>query len=94
MRVLVVYDVSDDSRRLRLSRELERMGLSRVQRSAFVGPGGLAVAKEAARAAAQLVDDSTDVVHVVLLSEVEWANALVVGRPLAAPRVAEVTLLG
>lgn len=93
MMVLVVYDVSDDSRRLRLARELQRMGLSRVQRSAFVGRGGLAVAKEAARASAQLVEEATDVVHVVLPSDAQWLNAFVVGRPLAAPKVAGVTLL-
>ncbi len=35
--VVVVYDISDDSLRLRVAKFLSRMGLSRVQRSVFTG---------------------------------------------------------
>jgi len=37
MKLLVVYDVSDNGKRTRLSNELKRFGLSRIQRSAFQG---------------------------------------------------------
>ncbi|MGC9113402.1 CRISPR-associated endonuclease Cas2 [Acidilobus sp.] len=85
--LLVIYDVSDNSRRLRLSKELERMGLSRVQRSAFVGPGGSALFKELSSRVVATVNRSDDVVHMVRVSEAEWASAVVIGRPVTGPEV-------
>ena len=35
---LVIYDIRDNKLRLEVSRFLKRVGLSRIQRSAFAGP--------------------------------------------------------
>lgn len=37
MMTLVIYDISDDSVRLRISNLCKRFGLSRIQKSAFLG---------------------------------------------------------
>jgi len=37
VRVVVVYDISDDAKRYRLASRLKALGLSRIQRSAFAG---------------------------------------------------------
>lgn len=37
MKVLVVYDISSDSLRLRIAEILKDFGLRRIQRSAFIG---------------------------------------------------------
>lgn len=79
--LLVVYDVSDDSRRLKLSRTLEAWGLSRVQRSAFAGRLQPARMRDLARIAARIIDEETDVVHMVSVPWEEWARAIVLGTP-------------
>lgn len=93
MMLLVIYDVSDNSRRLRLSRELERMGLSRVQRSAFIGRAGSALFRELTSRVAATVNQVDDVVHMVRVSEAEWASAVVIGRPAGRPEVNSYELL-
>lgn len=37
MITLVIYDISEDNVRLRISRICKRFGLTRIQRSAFIG---------------------------------------------------------
>ncbi|GAB6148786.1 CRISPR-associated endonuclease Cas2 [Stetteria hydrogenophila] len=80
-RVLVIYDISDDSKRLRASRTLEAWGLTRIQRSAFVGHAQRARAVDLARRLSTIIDPETDVVHVLLLDPREWERAIVLGRP-------------
>jgi len=78
--ILVFYDVSDDSRRLRLADTLKALGLTRIQRSVFMGRGGQARAKEVARAARMIVDEGDSVV-VVLVPE-DYARRMIVVGPL------------
>lgn len=88
---LVVYDVSDDRRRLMLAQALERFGLRRIQRSAFVGSLLESLARDLARLCESIVDPRTDVVHIVPVDRRDWARAVVVGRPrwsAGAPRYA------
>ncbi|MCC6023066.1 MAG: CRISPR-associated endonuclease Cas2, partial [Desulfurococcaceae archaeon] len=37
MKVLVIYDISDNNDRNRLAEDLKKLGLTRIQRSAFIG---------------------------------------------------------
>lgn len=93
VRVMVVYDVSDDRRRLRLARTLERWGLARVQRSAFTGsiqPGRL---KDLERLVRAIIDPATDVVHILPVQDQDWRRLRVVGRPWGEARVSGATLL-
>jgi CRISPR-associated protein Cas2 len=85
MYFLVVYDVSDDSRRQRLARTLEAWGLARIQRSAFVGRLTTARARDLAKLVSRIIDPSTDVVHMVALQDWEWRRALVIGSPKWGP---------
>lgn len=83
MRLLVIYDISDDSSRERVARRLKLLGLTRVQRSAFVGVGGVARAKDVARAVQHLIDPATDSVIVFVVPSVSVKRALVIGTPMA-----------
>jgi len=90
---VVVYDVSDDQRRLRLSRTLEAWGLSRIQRSAFTGRMQRARIRDLALLAERLIDPGTDVVHVFQLSREEWSKTIVLGTPRWGVRSVEGVLL-
>ena len=81
MMVLVVYDVSDTAKRTRLAKTLEKMGLRRIQRSAFIGSMSYARALDVARASEAVIDKETDVVHVVPLCHSDWRKTIVVGTP-------------
>ncbi|MEM0093323.1 MAG: CRISPR-associated endonuclease Cas2 [Thermofilum sp.] len=83
MRLVVIYDISDDSARERVARKLKLLGLTRVQRSAFVGVGGVARAKDAARAVQPLIEPATDSVIVLAVPSISLKRALVLGTPMA-----------
>lgn len=83
MRIVVIYDISDDGARERVARRLKAMGLVRVQRSAFVGVGGRARARDVARAAAPLIDGSTDSVIILVVPTGSLRGASVLGTPMA-----------
>lgn len=81
VKVLVVYDVSDDQIRLKVSRTLQKWGLSRIQRSAFAGNLMRARVKDLARRLEKLVNEETDIIHIFTLTPIEWNNAIVIGKP-------------
>ncbi|UNQ73770.1 CRISPR-associated endonuclease Cas2 [Infirmifilum sp. NZ] len=83
MRVVVVYDISDDADRLRLSSRLLGLSLTRVQRSVFVGRGGYAFAKDVYRVAQRHVTQEGDSVIVLVVPDESLERALVAGRPMA-----------
>lgn len=87
VRVLVVYDISDDGDRQRVSRTLEAWGLSRIQRSAFTGVLQRARVRDLARRVERLINTETDVVHIVPVQPADWARVLVLGKPKWAARV-------
>jgi CRISPR-associated protein Cas2 len=78
--ILVVYDVSDDRKRQRLSKDLERWGLARIQRSAFAGRMQPARARDLKRLVEKIIDRETDIVHIILLRDEEWARVEVIGN--------------
>ncbi len=83
MRLVVVYDISDDGNRQRLASRLLGLGLTRVQRSAFVGRGGYAFAKDVYRSVQRYVTGESDSVIVFVLPDEDFERALVAGKPLA-----------
>ena len=87
--VLVVYDISDDRSRLRAARLLQSWGLSRIQRSAFLGRIPKHRLKDLGRALARLINEETDIVHVIPLQPRDLEAATVLGKPLWARRVLE-----
>jgi len=90
MRILVVYDIGDNARREEFARRLQAVGLVRIQRSCFIGRGGLDRVKELVRLAERFVDPSRDVVHVFPLDEYSFRYARYVGRPHGSGEVAGV----
>jgi CRISPR-associated protein Cas2 len=80
MKLLVVYDVSDNGKRTRLSNELKRFGLSRIQRSAFQGDLDSQRLKDLIRVIRVTVDSQSDVVHVVPLGLRDWEGRIVIGK--------------
>ncbi len=83
MRLLVVYDIGDNVRREEFARRLQAMGLVRIQRSCFLGRGGLDKAKEILRLAERYIDVSRDVVHVIPLDEYSFRYVRFVGVPFS-----------
>jgi CRISPR-associated protein Cas2 len=81
LRVLVVYDIGDNARREEFARRLQAAGLVRIQRSCFLGRGGLDRVRELLRLAERYVDPSRDVVHVFPLDEYSFRYSRYVGRP-------------
>jgi len=54
--ILVVYDISENEKRNKVAKELLRLGLSRIQRSAFVGDIDSQRYKDLVRICSKLVD--------------------------------------
>ncbi|MCC6017336.1 MAG: CRISPR-associated endonuclease Cas2 [Desulfurococcaceae archaeon] len=83
MRIVVAYDISDDVKRQRLALWLQQKGFTRIQRSVFVGRGGIATAKDIERFARKILG-SGDKLHIFLVSDVEWERRIAVGEELEA----------
>lgn len=79
---VVVYDVSNDRARSRLAELLQRKGLTRIQRSAFVGELTKAELKDLLRRAREIIDLATDVLHVIPVCRYDWSRRIVMGNPL------------
>ncbi|GEM_PF-3518499 len=74
MIVIVAYDIGDEKRRGRLRRYLRRLGLSKINRSVYAGPGTTTTAKLVAEKVKKLVDDS-DSVFIIVVREDEYQRA-------------------
>lgn len=92
-RVVVIYDVGDDRRRLRLARSLQARGLARVQRSAFTGVMRPGDARELERLARAVVDLERDVVHIIPVSPADWKNVIIVGVEWGRAHVKGATII-
>ncbi|ABL78719.1 CRISPR-associated endonuclease Cas2 [Thermofilum pendens] len=74
MIVIVAYDISDEDRRGRLRRYLRRLGLARVNRSVYAGPGTATTAELVAERAKEIVEEG-DSVFVIVVREDEYQRA-------------------
>lgn len=81
MKVLVIYDISDDEVRAKLAEDLKRLGLSRIQRSAFMGATNPSALKDLKRVCGLRARGSSDVVHIVQLCDYDWKKIAVIGKP-------------
>lgn len=89
MKLVVAYDISDNARRLAVAKRLQRLGLTRVQRSFFVGVGGLEKIKEVIRAVRPLISWDTDCVIIMVVHEEAWRKAVTLGTPYGQGSVGE-----
>lgn len=81
MRVLVIYDISSNEDRAKLADELKRLGLTRIQRSAFIGYVNTSRLKDLVRVCTSRAKGGEDVVHIIQLCDYDWRRIQVVGRP-------------
>lgn len=77
--VLVIYDVSQDSRRLKLADALRLLGMTRVQKSAFISEFRPALISEVKRAALRIIDTGTDNVQIYPLTPASYSMRIVIG---------------
>jgi len=77
--VLVVYDISDDSVRGRVSSKLLTLGFNRIQRSAYVRRGTSGTARYVFRVVKSLIDLSTDRLLVIPIPDRVYDTSLSVG---------------
>ncbi len=80
MRVIVAYDISDNDVRQRIADWLLSKGFTRIQRSVYVARGGAALARDVERFVKKLIDPRTDVVHIIVVQDLDWDRRIVVGR--------------
>lgn len=80
VRILVVYDISDNQDRLRLAENLFRLGLTRIQRSAFAGEIDTQRTKDLVRISGRHVRTESDVIHIFQLGLRDWERRIVIGR--------------
>lgn len=72
--VIVAYDISREEVRGRLRRYLRRLGLSRVNRSVYAGPGTATTARLVAEKVKEIIEDS-DSVFIIVVREDEYQRA-------------------
>lgn len=78
---LIVYDISNDQRRKRLSDYLKTKGLSRIQRSVFIGRLTSALIKDVERVVSRIIDEETDIVHIFPLTDYSLKYMKYYGKP-------------
>ena len=74
VRVVVVYDISDDGKRFKLADHLKRLGLTRIQRSAFAGRLDSSRLRDLYRICERFSRDPRDVIHVFTLCGYDWSR--------------------
>ena len=84
-RIIVFYDISDDKKRAKMAHILQALGLIRIQRSVYIGRGGVAKAKEVIRAATRIIDKATDSVAAIIVPDNQSYKLLVAGQLLNTP---------
>ncbi|MEM1983570.1 MAG: CRISPR-associated endonuclease Cas2 [Sulfolobales archaeon] len=82
MRILVIYDISDNESRTKLAEDLKKLGLARIQRSAFIGNITSTNLKELSRVCSIRAKDKDDIIHIVPLCDYDWRKSIVIGKPI------------
>jgi len=81
MKIIVMYDVSDNKKREFIAKKLLSMGLVRIQRSVFVGRANPQLIKDVERLAAGAIDPERDVIHITPIDDTYWRRMKVFGKP-------------
>jgi len=80
LKTLVIYDISDDQRRLKVSEACKNFGLARIQRSAFLGSLTPARRKELIAVLRRLISEEEDNLQVFVICEPDLALRVVLGK--------------
>jgi len=79
---LVIYDVTEDDVRLRVARFLRVKGLTRIQKSAFIGPLSVAERKDVENGLARLIQGKKANVQIYPLTPASYSQRVVLGVEL------------
>jgi CRISPR-associated protein Cas2 len=67
---------------MKMAVALKRLGLTRVQRSAFVGPSSSALVSDVKNVSRRIIDLETDNVQIYPLTQASYNMRIVIGREL------------
>ena len=81
MKTLVIYDISDDNIRLRVSEICKDFGLSRIQRSAFLGDLTSSRRKELITALRKALGEEEGNIQVFVICRADFALRVIIGKP-------------
>jgi CRISPR-associated protein Cas2 len=79
---LVIYDVTEDDIRLKVSKFLRAKGLTRVQKSAFIGSLSVAQRKDVENGLAKLIHGKKANVQIYPLTPASYSQRVVLGVEL------------
>jgi CRISPR-associated protein Cas2 len=81
VQTLVIYDITDDAIRLKVSDACKRFGLARIQKSAFMGPLTSMQRKELAAALRRILGDADGNIQIFVICRADLALREVIGKP-------------
>jgi CRISPR-associated protein Cas2 len=81
MKTLVVYDISDDSTRLKVSEKCKDFGLSRIQKSAFLGYLDSSQRKELASSLSRILGDGEGNIQLFVICNPDLTLRISIGKP-------------
>lgn len=81
MQTLVVYDISDDEIRLKVSETCKRFGLTRIQRSTFLGNLSSMRRKELISALRRILGDADGNIQIFVICKADLALREIIGKP-------------
>lgn len=81
MQTLVVYDISDDEIRLKVSQTCKKFGLGRLQRSTFLGHLSSMRRKELIAALRRILGDADGNIQIFVICKADIALRDVLGKP-------------
>lgn len=84
LQTLVIYDISDDDVRLKVSDACKRFGLTRIQRSTFMGYLTSMQRKELIAVLRRILGDNDGNIQVFVLCRADLALREVLGKPFEA----------
>lgn len=78
--VWIIYDISDDKSRLKVSKACKRYGLERVQKSAFLGRLEFNRFDELAERCRSLIDEAVDSIYLFPFCQEDFKRVQVLGQ--------------
>ena len=80
MKTLVIYDISDDNLRLKVSEICKNFGLSRIQKSAFLGDLKSSRRKELIASLRRVLGDNEGNIQVFVICRADFALRVIIGK--------------
>ena len=80
MLIWVIYDISENKERGKIAKACQEYGLSRIQKSVFLGNLPPHCADEIAEFSRELIDEETDAVFILPCCEADFDKRITVGR--------------